>query len=465
MRRAAMTLTLVIPTHIAAEVEEASRHPLETAGVLLATVVASLSGTRLLARELSWVPQNDYAIREADSLSIVSTGYVPALGRAEQMGSTALWLHTHPGIDSRPVPSDSDRIVDSQIADLFRMRTGSPYYGSLIISPVTEGFSFSGRLQSAEGPALAIDRIWIVGDRFRMINAFGLDSPGLSHAFDRNVRAFGPAVQQTLSDLHIGIVGCGGTGSSIAEQLVRLGVRRLTLIDPEELATSNVTRVYGSTPHHVGQPKVGVLAQYLTSINSEVELTQLKSNVILESVAKGLLGCDLVFGCTDDNAGRLVLSRLATYFITPVIDCGVLLTATPDSRLAGIDGRVTTLVPGQACLVCRRRIDLRRAAAEVLTPQERTRLIDEGYAPALGAVEPAVVAYTTAVGAAAVSELLERLIGYGPEPRPSEILLRFHEREISTNRAEPSPAHYCSLDSGKLGIGITNPFLDQLWPG
>jgi hypothetical protein len=68
------------------------------------------------------------------------------------------------------------------------------------------------------------------------------------------------------------------------------------------------------------------------------------------------------------------------------------------------------------------------------------------------------------VAAAAVSELLERFIGYGQEPRPSEILLRFHDREISGNIALPKDKHYCHPDKGKLGLGMTQPFLELAWP-
>ena len=147
----------------------------------------------------------------------------------------------------------------------------------------------------------------------------------------------------------------------------------------------------------------------------------------------------------------------------PVIDCGVLLTSDEKGLLRGIDGRVTVLTHGQACLVCRNRIDLARAAAELLTPDERRRREDEGYAPALGTTEPAVVTFTSMVAATAVSELLERLIGYGPIERPSEILLRCHEREISTNMAAPAQGHYCHPASGKVGAGMTEPFLEQTW--
>ncbi|MGA3322896.1 MAG: ThiF family adenylyltransferase [Terriglobia bacterium] len=297
-----------------------------------------------------------------------------------------------------------------------------------------------------------------------MIRAIDSTLSGLSAIFDRSVRAFGAAVQDTLGDLRVGIVGCGGTGSAVGEQLIRLGVRHLTLVDPDELSETNLTRVYGSARSDVGDPKVQVLARHFARIAPELRCETVQSMLTLESAARRLIGCDVVFGCTDDNAGRLVLSRLATYLLTPVIDCGVLLSSDAAGQLAGIDGRVTILSPGQACLVCRGRIDLARASAELLTPDERVRREGEGYAPALTRTEPAVVAFTTLVGATAVSELLERLIGYGPEPRPSEILLRCHEREISTNIALPKEGHYCHPSSRKLGMGMTQPFLEQTWP-
>jgi molybdopterin/thiamine biosynthesis adenylyltransferase len=311
---------------------------------------------------------------------------------------------------------------------------------------------------------ISLDRLWMVGDRFRLARSFDSQLSDLSPIFDRNVRAFGSAIQQALSDIHVGIVGCGGTGSVVAEQLVRLGVRHIMLIDPDQLSASNVTRVYGSTPHDVGRSKVDVLAEHVMRIAPDTHCEAVRSMVTVEPAARHITSCDIVFGCTDDNAGRLVLSRATTYLLTPVIDCGVLLTSDDGGQLIGIDGRVTVLVPGQACLVCRGRIDVARASAELLVPEERVRLEHEGYAPALGRTEPAVVTFTTVVGATAVSELLERFIGYGPEPRPSEVLLRCHDREISTNVAAAREGHYCHPSTGKLGIGITKPFLEQTWP-
>lgn len=458
-------VTVVVPGPILDDIDAVARLPVETAGVMLASFVETEDGTvRLLARKMCWVPEAAYLQRGGDHLSIASGGYVPFLAEAEKLNAMALWVHTHPGIESPPRPSSHDWEVDAQIADLFRLRTGSSHYGTLIFSPRRGGLAFSGYIQSENGPQSQIERLWRVGNTLRLIHSFLVPEQQIDASFDRNVRALGGAVQATLGDLHVGIVGCGGTGSAVAEQLVRLGVRRFSLFDPDELSGSNVTRVYGSTAADVGKAKVDVLANHLGQIAPDVQCHLIKNMITLTPAARRLCSCDVVFGCTDDNAGRLVLSRFSTYLLAPVIDCGVLVTSEASGLLRGIDGRVTTLVPGQACLVCRGRIDLARAGAELLTPNERRRREDEGYAPALGRTEPAVVTFTTLVAATAVSELLERFIGYGPEPRPSEVLLRCHDREISTNIDTPRPRHYCDASSGKIGIGITNPFLDQTWP-
>jgi molybdopterin/thiamine biosynthesis adenylyltransferase len=415
-------------------------------------------------QDVVWVDASAYLRRESDGLSIASQGYVAALGEAERRGSMALWFHTHPGNSGIPLPSPHDHEVDRQIADLFRLRTGSAFYGTVIASPRSHGVSLSGTLQPEGQASHPIDRFWLLGSPWRLLPSFNTHSQSVAPIFDRNVRAFGPAIQQIIGDLRIAIIGCGGTGSSVAEQLVRLGIRHVLLVDADRLSLSNVTRVYGSTPERVGTLKVEALRDHLMAIAPDLHCAICASTINMESAARALMDCDVLFGCTDDNAGRLVLSRVATYLLTPVIDVGVLLSSNQDQQLIGIDGRVTVLGPGSACLVCRDRVDLARAAAEVLTPEERRARADEGYAPALEGSEPAVVAFTTAVAAAAVNELLERLIGYGAQPQPSEILLRMHEREISTNISASRPGHYCHASQGLIGRGNIVPFLGQTWP-
>ena len=457
-----MPATLVLTDPVARALEEKASLPIETGGVLLASHCPRDGDTRLLARSLHWVPETAYEKRAEHEMRIAAEGYTAALGLAERDRSVPLWVHTHPG--GRPIRSEKDKRVDTLIADVFRLRSGSDHYGTVIVSPDSPGIALTGTLQDSEGATEEIERVWMVGDRWRLREAFGSHASGPDIAlFDRSVRAFGEAVQRTIGLLRIGIVGCGGTGSAVAEQLARLGARHLLLVDDDTLSASNVTRVYGSTPADVGRPKTQVLADHLLAMAPDLRCETVEGRSSSQIVAKALTTADLLFGCTDDNAGRLVLSRLSSYYLTPVVDMGILLSSDEGGELVGIDGRVSVLSPGSPCLVCRGRVDLVRAAAEMRTPDERQRLENEGYAPALGAVEPAVVAFTTMTAAAAVSEMLERLIGYGASPRPSELLLRLHDRETSTNSAAPRSGHYCDAASGKLGRGDTEPFLEKVW--
>ncbi len=458
-----MKTTLAFAPSVTSQIMAAVAEPLETAGVLLASTTESNGELRLLAREFIPVPEGAYLHRADEALSIASDGYVQALGRAETIHATAFWVHTHPGAGASPRASSHDAIVDRELAELFRIRTGSPYYGALIFSPRPDGVAFTGHLADEAGFRRDIDRLWLAGDRLKLLHAADARLAPADPAFDRNVRAFGPAIQATLNDLKVAVVGCGGTGSAVTEQLVRLGVRNLILFDPDLLSNSNVTRVYGSTPADEGRPKVVILTEHAKRIAPNGHYEPVQSSITDVSVARRLAEVDLVFGCTDDNAGRLVLSRLPTYLLTPVIDCGVLISSGDDGQIAGIDGRITIVSPEGACLLCRGRIDVARAGAELMHPAERLRLETEGYAPALRGIEPAVVAFTTLVAASAVSELLERLIGYGPSPRPGEVLLRCHEREISTNIAKPRARHYCHPESHKVGVGVTDPFLELTW--
>jgi molybdopterin/thiamine biosynthesis adenylyltransferase/proteasome lid subunit RPN8/RPN11 len=457
------SVAVVLPEPLAAQLTAAAERPVEAAGVLVAGVMRDGHRLRLLGRELHWVDDHHYAHRTATGLSIASRGYVQALRRAEELGSVAVWLHTHPGGD--PSPSKHDRIVDEALQPLFAVRTGQDLYGSLVIAPAAAGpcgpLRFTSRVID-DGRELGVQRMWIVGSRFRAVTAADADVAPVPGLYDRQVRALGPAMQANLAGLRVGLVGAGGTGSAVGVQLARLGVGELLVIDPDTLSASNVTRVHGAGLGDVGRPKAQVLTAHLAAIGLGTRAEPVVGSIVEQAVAARLRGCDLVFGCTDDNAGRVVLSRLSTYYLTPVIDCGVLISSDR-GILSGIDARVTVLSPGYGCLLCRGRVDLQRAAAEQMDPGERRRLADEGYAPEMAGVEPAVVAYTTLVAALAVSEMLERLVGYGIDPPPGEILARIHDRELSTNTRPGNPGHYCTEGSPARGAGDRQPMLEMTW--
>ena len=440
------------------------RVDVETGAVLGARIVQTEDGDlRLLGIGIWEVPPDAYVLQKSDELIVASHGFVPPLAEIEATGAMAIWLHTHPRDGASPRPSDLDVEVDRQLSDVFRLRTDAAFYGALIVSKDGETIRFTGHVDDGQ-TRTRIDRVWFVGPELHLSWHDGRpEHAGLGSAYDRQIRAFGSHIQRVISQLSIAIVGCGGTGSAVAEQLVRMGARRVALYDPDHVSRSNLTRLYGSRATDVGRAKTDVVAEHLRAIAPATNIVTHRSAITTESTARSLMDADVIFGCTDDNAGRLVLSRFSTYFMTPVIDVGVLLTSDPRGTIEGIHGRITVLHPGAACLVCRGRVDLQRAAVELRSAEEQATLEAEGYAPAMPGVEPAVVSFTSWVAAVSVSELLERLIHYGPRPVPNEVLIRAHDREMSTNRAKPKGGHYCSPEGTKWGLGATAPFLEQAW--
>ena len=302
----------------------------------------------------------------------------------------------------------------------------------------------------------------IVGRGLQLINLRGdMGAADASAAFDRQIRAFGREGQALLSQLRVGIAGVGGTGSSVCEQLVRLGVKAITVADDDVVDETNLTRIYGAGRADIGKPKVQLAAENAARTGLGASVIPIQGRVTNEAVARRLRHCDIIFGCTDDNAGRAVLSRLAYWYLIPVIDMGFVITSA-DGAVTGLYGRVTTIGPGSACLLCRGRIDPEFARAEMLRPEERASLVDEGYAPGLGEPDPSVVAYTTMTASAAVAEMLERLIGFGSANPPNELLLRVHDRKVSHLSGRSRPGHYCA-DPAAWGHGDTEPFLGQVW--
>jgi hypothetical protein len=157
----------------------------------------------------------------------------------------------------------------------------------------------------------------------------------------------------------------------------------------------------------------------------------------------------------------MTLSRIAVWYLIPVIDMGVKLTAR-DGVLTNIDARVTVVHGNAGCLQCRGRIDVKALQSEILPSAEREARVAESYAVGLAERDPAVITYTSAVAALALHELLARLFALDEEPPSGELLVRFHDRSMGRNTRAGQAHHWCT-DPANLGAGDVEPFLGTLW--
>jgi molybdopterin/thiamine biosynthesis adenylyltransferase len=400
------------------------------------------------------VNDEHYLVREADRMSIASDSYASVAKQARLNDEAIVFVHSHP--DHYEIFSPQDDHEDPKLMAFFASRVPGKPHGCLVL---TAKGTLNGRVWADPGWHTMV-RIRMLGNRFRFVDRVANEAP-LPEFFDRNVKAFGPDIQRLLGRLHIGVVGAGGTGSAVIEQLIRLGVGTVSSFDGDLLEGTNVTRVHGSGLVDDGKPKVQVQSEHVEHIGLGT-LLPFPKHIDKEEIAKELRACDVIFGCTDKQTPRGILVRLSHWYLIPFIDTAVKIDA-PEGQIRGITGRVTTVMPGEACLFCRGRIDPQTIRAESLPPEQRDRELEEGYIPNLETEEPAVVMFTTAVACQAVSELLHRLTGFmGPERVSSEALILFHEGRIRTNREPPSAECLCQQREN-WGRGDSRDFLGRMW--
>ncbi|GAB4205240.1 MAG: tRNA threonylcarbamoyladenosine dehydratase [Tibeticola sp.] len=93
------------------------------------------------------------------------------------------------------------------------------------------------------------------------------DGPDLARRFGGLERLFGVQAAARIRTAHVVVVGIGGVGSWAVEALARSGVGRLTLIDLDHVAESNINRQIHATTASIGQAKVQAMRERIASIH------------------------------------------------------------------------------------------------------------------------------------------------------------------------------------------------------
>src|SRR5579864_3398154 len=318
-------------------------------------------------------------------------------------------VHSHPAEYRRFSDLDhrSDRDLFASIAGFLNDELP---HASLIMLPDGELF---GRVVADGGKIVgSLASIMVLGHDLRIWQEQRIeDAAGFAV---RHAQAFGNGTTSILRKLSIAIIGCSGTGSVVAEQLARLGVGRLVLVDPDVVEEKNLNRILnsGKEDAYLARPKVHVLASAIARMGLNQEVVPLITNLISPDVVRKIAECDIVFGCMDGAEGRHILNRLATFYVLPYFDVGVRLDADGNGGIDGIAGAVHYLQPGLSSLLSRGSYDMKRVEAEEVRrtdPELYRRRVREGYLRGVEEDRPAVISVNTFFAALAVNELLARL--------------------------------------------------------
>lgn len=139
-------------------------------------------------------------------------------------------------------------------------------------------------------------------------------------ALNRVERLIGRDNLTALSEANIILFGVGGVGSWTAESLVRSGVRRLTIVDPDKVAASNINRQLMALHSTVGLPKVQVLKQRLLDIAPDAQITAIEDMYCADTAHNfNLDNYSYVIDAIDSLADKALLILNTTAVRTPLV--------------------------------------------------------------------------------------------------------------------------------------------------
>ena len=156
-------------------------------------------------------------------------------------------------------------------------------------------------------------------------------------------RVYGVAGCQRLWQSHVVVVGIGGVGSWAAEALARSGVGRLTLIDLDHVAESNINRQVHALTSTLGAAKVEVMAQRIRDISPDISVHPVDEFIEPGQEEKLIpADADLVIDAIDAVAAKASLIAWCVANDKPVIACGAAGGRTDPLQLRVEDLSCTT---------------------------------------------------------------------------------------------------------------------------
>jgi proteasome lid subunit RPN8/RPN11 len=431
----------------------------EAAAILLCGRRAGKRRHRLTVCEIHPVPFEAYTSRSHEGITWSTDFLAPLLDKAEQKGWSVVKVHSHPG--GYAAFSEIDDASDWKLMPAIRgwIQADIPH-GSVVMLPDGQMF---GRI------------LW-QGHEFTVLNCIAIVGSDLSFWYPNqanqkvadftasHAQVFGQGTTERLCRLSIAVVGCSGTGSLVIEQLVRLGVGELVLVDDDLVEERNINRILNSTIADAKQQrsKAKVLADAVKRMGLGTRVHPFKENLWNPDVIQAVAECDVIFGCMDTIDGRFLLNTLATYYTIPYFDLGIRLDAISSGleqgRIREICGTVHYLQPGLSSLMSRGLVKMDKVREEGLRrkdPAAYYQQVEDGYIRGVIEHRPAVISVNMFIASLAINDFLARLHLYREEPNSliASIVFSLSSLEIFS---EPE-SETCPMLHHTVGLGDCNP--------
>lgn len=427
----------------------------EAAAILLCAKPAKTLRDRLLVREAILVPHDACARREPDRITWPGAWIERAIDAAEAEDLALILLHSHPGglFAFSDVDDASDRDV---IPSLFQAL--GPLHGSAIMTP--DG-AVRARLYAPDMRPRAVDLVSVAGDDLLYFWNGGFASGGASG----RPLAFTTAMTGELKRLSAAVIGVSGTGSIVAEQAGRLGFGRVVLIDFDRIESHNLNRILNATSHDAAERslKVQMFADAIRSHRGGGVAVPIAASVATRESVLAASQADVLFCCVDTLEARQIADLIASSFLIPLIDMGVVIPvrrAGAGVAIADVVGRIDFVQPGGSSLQDRGVYSPESLRAEYLrqmAPDAHRRELEAGYVKGITEEAPAVITLNMRAAAMAMNEFIARAYPFRLDPNA-----RYARTQFSLAACEEEYVAEANFPIGEqpwFGRGASEPLL------
>jgi molybdopterin/thiamine biosynthesis adenylyltransferase len=158
------------------------------------------------------------------------------------------------------------------------------------------------------------------------------------YRYIRNVDILSAPEQLRLAESRVAVVGAGGLGGQVVLLLARVGVGTLVVVDCDLFDETNLNRQALCVEETLGEPKARAAAEAVAAINPGIRVISHQLRLTADVIDGVLAGCDVVVDGLDNAPDRLLLQEAAGRLGIPMVH----------GALAGFEGRVMTIFPGDA---------------------------------------------------------------------------------------------------------------------
>lgn len=446
------TLTITEDNHAALKRHLFPGDGLEAAAILLCRRVGA-ERERFIVRQTLKVPHGECVVRTPVSVTWPGQWVEEAIDLAEGAGDTIILTHSHPGglLAFSTVDDESD---GKTIPSLFQgVDHKDAAHGAAIMTP--DG-AMCARIYTAPGKAKPLKRI----------TRIGVNISDLANISIQNSLPFGADMRRYFRGLTACVIGVSGTGSIVAEQLARMGVGHLILIDFDHVEFKNLDRIINSTVRdaETGRLKPDMMGEAIRNYRPKTKITRINRSIIDPKAIYAASSADVIFSCVDSVEGRLIAERIASSCLIPLIDMGVTIPTRTDKagvkHIAEIAGRIDYIRPDGPNLSDRGVVtpdSLRREYLMNSAPDAAAEQVKAGYLKGVREEAPSVMSVNMRAASAAVNEWLARQYQFRHDGNEgfarTLFLLASGEEEYS------SDDQFVAAASGLLAEGLAEPLL------